>query len=130
MPSAELTSIRQSVRDTLLGMWGEQGTWRALSDGGRQPDRTITVKVQWRSKMLLDRYADSEKEAAEVYLNRDESADATYPGVSEPTYDSTLELDAEPGRPLIFKGEVLEKSPDRIKIVMERNRRILTGGRG
>lgn len=129
MPSSELSSIRQAIRAEILDFWGENGTWRARKDGGWGESWAIVAKVQWRSKMLLERYSGTNVEAAEVYLSRDESLNATYRGVNEPSVGSELELESEPGRPLIFRGDVLEKSPERIKILMERPRRILTGGR-
>lgn len=126
MPSAETTRNRQANRDNWLAMWGEPATWRsAMTGGSLQPAREITVKVQWNSKFVTD----SEMEAVEVYLSRDESSTATYVGVTDPSIGSLLTLDSEPSRPFTFHGQIIEKSPDRIKIVCERRRRVATGGR-
>lgn len=130
MPSAELTSLRGTIRNTLLDIWSEWGTWRAHNGQGLGDERRILVKVQWKNKMLLEQYSGSELEAAAVYLSRDEDPDSERPGVRDPSMHSVLELDSEPNRPLTFRGDVLDKSEEgRIKIVMERNRRIVTGGR-
>jgi hypothetical protein len=129
MPSAEFAENREATRDAILEMWVDSGEWRAHTGGGLGNPRAIKCKVQWNSKRVRELYAGSLTEAAEVYLSRDESADATYPGVAEPSENSTLALEDEPNRPLIFKGVVLDRSPARIKIIMERTRRISTGGR-
>jgi hypothetical protein len=130
MPSAETTRNRQSNRDNWLAMWGEPATWRPALRSGMQPAIAITVKVQWNAKYLIERNAGAETESVEVYLSRDESDSATYKGVEDPSIGSVLTLDSEPSRPFTFHGEVIEKSPDRIKIVCERRRRVATGGRG
>lgn len=123
-----MTELRRMARDTLLEAWGETGVWRQKSGSGFAANRTVVVKVQWNSRRIRDLYSGSEFEGAEVYMSRDESDDATFRGVANPAENSLLILDSEPDRPLVFKGEVIEKSPERIKIVMERRRRITTGG--
>jgi hypothetical protein len=129
MPSSELAAIRGGIRKTILGIWGEWGTWRAKGDQGFTASRRVFVKVQWNSKLITDRYFGTEREGAEVYMSRDESEDAVEPGVATPTLGSELELDSELGRPLVYKEDLRDKSPQRVKMLLDRNRRITTGGR-
>jgi hypothetical protein len=103
----------------------ENADWR---NPGQSEGREIVVSVERKSQFIaLEQAAGCVDELIEVFMSRDESVEATEPGVSVAIVDATMGLGSDPRRySFTAKDRVLEQDARTQRISMRRTRRVST----